>query len=495
MGYINNIFKRLSSLNNKNNQKMIVAFFCIFLLAYLPILRANYNYIDDMARARFGFRNWIDFGRYINEYLSIVIHADILLNDISPLPQLIAIFILALVCTIIIRIFMPQPQFSWIHIFCALPICLSPYFLECISFKFDALYMSLSLLFGVLPLLFISSNKVHYYLMIIICTIGMCTTYQASSGIFMLLVVFYSAVEWNNGKELALTILSVLWSFGFYLFGLIIFKFLIWRDNTIYHYVDSHISNNIVQTTFDNLLVYTDILLKDINIQWKIVVFAIVFSFLTSFVLSSKKKKYKSFIIALLVLIIGYILSYGAYLIVVKPSVFPRTMIGLGVYLALLEITTIGLPKRIMLASISGMVCAWMLFTFSLAYGNALAEQQRYDEYRINMIVNDLNKLPNFNNDNLREISFHGSIGHSPVVKRMIKRYGVLGRLVPIRMQEGLFYGETYILMHYNLPGWKYSDFDDKSIIPANYTSIPIFIETAFHTIRADQENIVIIVK
>lgn len=68
----------------------------------------------------------------------------------------------------------------------------NPWFLQNLSFRFDSPYMSLSLLFSVLPFLFWNKNKVLFLVVSILSIFLMCNTYQASSGIYVVMVLALS---------------------------------------------------------------------------------------------------------------------------------------------------------------------------------------------------------------------------------------------------------------------------------------------------------------
>ena len=90
--------------------------FCILIFIYVvaisAIVRANFNYIDDLGRVRTGAVGWGYWGRYINCVLAIVLHADGYLTDISPLPQFLAIVILAASGSIVIFIVTKRQSFN-----------------------------------------------------------------------------------------------------------------------------------------------------------------------------------------------------------------------------------------------------------------------------------------------------------------------------------------------------------------------------------------------
>ena len=66
------------------------------MIAFLAIIRANFNYNDDLGRVAFGYKDFLGFSRQTSEYLSGVIHTNNFLADISPLTTLLSSIILGL---------------------------------------------------------------------------------------------------------------------------------------------------------------------------------------------------------------------------------------------------------------------------------------------------------------------------------------------------------------------------------------------------------------
>jgi len=98
---INTVCKYLTYMNNEIQlilkKNIIIAFFCMFGLytfAFISIIRADFSYNDDLQRIFYGNRTWYPNSRYINDFLAIFLHTDTRITDISPLSQLIAIFLL-----------------------------------------------------------------------------------------------------------------------------------------------------------------------------------------------------------------------------------------------------------------------------------------------------------------------------------------------------------------------------------------------------------------
>jgi len=181
--------------------KPFICIFIIFAIAISGILRADFNYVDDLGRIAEGYKKWDNFSRYVSCFLSSFIHTSEYLTDISPLPQLLAVCIMAISAVIMLFVYKGEKKFSFWDILAIIPLGLSPYFLECLSYKYDAPYMAISIFTSIFPLLFRKRNKILYSFIIIINTLIMCMTYQASSGIFLMFILLIFLKDWNNNED------------------------------------------------------------------------------------------------------------------------------------------------------------------------------------------------------------------------------------------------------------------------------------------------------
>ena len=67
----------------------------IYMVGILAIILAGVHYADDVARTNYGYAGWSGFSRYLSTFLSHGLHAGEYLSNIAPLPQIIAVMILA----------------------------------------------------------------------------------------------------------------------------------------------------------------------------------------------------------------------------------------------------------------------------------------------------------------------------------------------------------------------------------------------------------------
>lgn len=138
---------------------------CIaYFAAYLAIIRADFNYADDVGRKLSGYHGWSDWSRWTTTILSNFIHADWYLSDISPLPQILSCFLMASTSLMLIWLLTGGKKvtvFTWTA---SLLAGLCPYFLGCISYKYDSVYMALAIWISVFPLLFREKKYWKYLL-------------------------------------------------------------------------------------------------------------------------------------------------------------------------------------------------------------------------------------------------------------------------------------------------------------------------------------------
>ena len=172
----------------------------LILTAMIPLLMANFNYLDDLGRTAIGYRLWDNYSRYISEYASVLVHAGTHLTDISPLPQMLAACIMAAASLMVIFCLKDEHRaISVFDLIAVLPLTLSPYFLECLSYKFDAPYMAFSVFASVFPVWVYThcGRGIPFLISSMAGTLCMCLSYQAASGIYPMLIVWTAFSLWN----------------------------------------------------------------------------------------------------------------------------------------------------------------------------------------------------------------------------------------------------------------------------------------------------------
>lgn len=461
----------------------------IFIVGIIAIIRANFNYIDDLKRVAEGYVGWESFSRYASSFLSRFIHADSYLTDISPIPQLLAACIMAVSGAIILYVYKNEKKFSFWDIIAIIPLGLSPYFLECFSYKYDAPYMAISVLASVVPLLFRKKKSLVYPIVTILCTLLMCMTYQAASGIFLMFVILICLKNWNKGESLKENLKFLIISVVNYLIALLIYKFFIMQPAN--NYVSNAILpiGELLSGSLQHLKKYFSFIISDFRKEWLILIGAMAISFIYVFARDSKKKKYISLIVSIIALGMMALLSFGMYPVLEKPLFQPRAMYGFGAFIAFMGVTIAASPKAY-LPKIIVFILSWMFFVFAFTYGNALEVQGEYTDFRVNLVIEDLNDLEIFTKNEKKTVQISGTIGQSPIIENMPKDYKILERLVPILFREEWDWGKYYFYNYFDLKNVVEKDGQDFTTL-----NLPILTDTMYHTIRGDNTRILIELK
>ena len=465
----------------------------IYAMGISAILRANFNYIDDMGRAFEGYRQFGHFGRYISSAFSILLHADAHLTDISPLPQLLAAVILAISGVIVLYLITGRKQFGWIEYVAAIPLGLSPYFLECISYKFDSPYMAFSILVSVAPLLLEKRGKVAYFLSIVFGMLGVCMSYQAASGIFPMLVAVLALKRWNQQEDWKSILRFVVISAVGYLIGMLIFAVAIMKP------VDEYVSNSILPLaellpiTFLNLKKYYYYVFTDFKKEWLLLFAALCAGFVYVCVRESRQKWYLAFAMSCAVLLMLLGMAFGLYPVLANPLYAPRAMYGFGVFLAFIGIYTASANGRrsYVFGKIACFALCWCFFVFSFTYGNALYVQKTYTDYRICAVIDDLDETGVLASKDTKTVQITGSIGMAPGIETMRQDCQILNRLVPVVFGDSSWIWGRYGFDHYyGLDNIKWDPSADLREL-----ELPIMRESIYHTIRADSDYVLIELK
>lgn len=467
-------------------KKAVLVLAMLYTLGISAILRADFKYIDDLGRVRYGYRGWNDFSRYLNECLSVVLHADAYLTDISPLPQLTAVLILAVAGSVVVFVLTGKREFCFWNSIAVLPMGLSPYFLECFSYKYDSPYMALSVLASVLPLLLQEQGLFIYFAASVAGSAAMCMTYQASSGIFPMLVILLCLQQWNQGKHIRESLRFGLVSMGGYVAGLLLFRFLIMTP------VDDYISLSIVSVPrmARQLSAYYVYVWQDLKKWWILLAGAVVFAFVYSTVRDTVQRKWAAFILSVLTLLLMGLVCFGVYPVIETPRYQPRTMYGIGVLIAFLGVPVMN-AVRLYPGKLVYLLLCWAFFSFSFTYGNALAEQQRYTDFRIQLVIEDMDGLAVFGSDEEKTVQIDGDIGQSPVLRQQRQSYQILNRLIPSTFGGGAWNWNKYYFYEY---------FSLKNVIrdtSADLTTyqLPLLQDGMYHAIYGDEQHVLIELK
>jgi hypothetical protein len=352
--------------------------------------------------------------------------------------------------------------------------------------------MALSILASIVPFLFIARKKAFLFCSVM-SLLMMCMTYQAASGIYILVVIIFCFQDWNSRVKANKEIFSFigLSAFAFCL-SMMIFKLFFVR--TFDDYASTNTMTSLTQIVTEvptNIKSYFLIINQDFGLVWKIVIAIVFLFFIIKSVCKSSQRKIISFLVSLLFICIAFISSYGVYYLLEKPLFLPRALYGIGAFLAILCIYVVDFKKA---ATVTAIALSWCFLVFAFSYGNALADQNRYANFRINLLLHDLSTLyPNRNTEDM-PIQINNSIGHTPIIHNIAKHYPVIKRLVPLQVEGDDMFTHIYILRYFNWGLLRMQDFStQETFIDYRKYDLPVVLDSYYHTIKSDGDRVLII--
>ena len=475
----------------KENYKYILIFFLIYFIALIPLIRANINYKDDLGRVRYGYRGF-GFGRYVSDYLSILIHGGTNISDISPFTTILAILIMSVASTLILRVINKEKKIKWYHIVATLPFGMNPYFLECYSYKFDAPYMALSVLFSVIPFLFYKKEKnyknISFIILSIICTFLMAASYQASSGIYPMITIVLVLTMFNDKKDKKEIFKLIYKAVIGYVGGLIIFKLLLPNTDNFYIHPEILSLKDFFPQAIANYKKFYTTIFQEMKLIWLIIIVMTIIFFIIKEIQQSKNQKYISAIITIVSIILLFLLAFGAYPFLTEPIFEPRSMYGFFILIALLAIKNCNCKYNLIPKTLS--IClAYAFLTTSLVFGNACLEQYKYNQLRLTLLINDINNLDVKNEETLK-IDIEGTIGRSNKIDGIVNKYPVFNKLLTPTLGDNNYIWEVYeIATYYDIPNVEFNVATKNEI---SYEEMELVKETRYHSIYQKDNYILV---
>ena len=457
----------------------------VLIISFISIFRANFNYIDDLGRTVLGYGMVGDFSRYIADFCSKFLHMNSYLADVSPLTQIIALCIMGLTGITLLSVFSFGKKTSLWSVCSLIPMTINPYFLQCLSYKYDAPYMALSVFVSVAPIIFYKKSSIKYGFTVFCGTLIMCTTYQSSSGIFPMIVAFMCLMLWNRkepvkeiGRFLAVSGVA-------YVVGMLTFRLLLMTpiDST-----NSYINNEIyISQIVPNIFKYLKLVISDYNSIWKLFVCVLLICFIFLQVITTKQNKYLSLLVNVIMIFITMVISFGVYIVFQNLRTNPRYMYGIGVFFSIIAIQLF-VAERCFLGKVAAFLLSWSFVVFAFVYGNALSSQKEYADFRTEQVVAGLSQSRILHRDKKFNIRVEGTIGFSKSVENMIDDFPVLKRMIPITLRDSQWrWGDFKLINCYdlNLQRSKYKHFDkhNLTVIKNNY----------YYCIKSDKKSLILI--
>lgn len=443
------------------DKKPILIFFALFSFAMLTVFRADYYYggADDLFRAMTGERAWRNFYRYVSHFMSIFVHTSPKIFDIAPLTQLMALLIMATVTVMLIRIAVPGQgaagsRLSPLIYLAGLPVCIYPYFLDNLSYRYDSPYMALSVLFSVLPFLF--THRLRYFAPVSLVSLFlMCLSYQAASGVYIVVCAFCVFRMWSQENlELKRIFLFILTSVACYMISLVIFFTLFNVQPTSASYVDKNVDMSAFASNVQSYLWQLSYDIGHSTIKLSLIL--LIPLFIASSCIASRRSKAQTIPVALLLLAFCSVFSAGAFLAMGRPLWEPRSKFSFGILVGLASIcctawtagkaTATGpgkMPARHRLLTCFSraaiLLLAYSCVTFSFALGNAQASQKKYTAFRLALLMEDMAHLVPEEKDDIHIYTL-SNIGFTKIVNNLADTYPVTLHMIELMGGHGVIF-------------------------------------------------------
>jgi hypothetical protein len=234
----------------------------------------------------------------------------------------------------------------------------------------------------------------------------------------------------------------------------------------------------------------------DFALIWKIGILLVIACFILQTVKHSKQTRIFASLGAIFLVLVLFILSYGVYLALETPLFSPRAMYGCGVFLAIIMICLASYREKTGVVFV--ILMSWCFLVFAFSYGNALADQKRYIDFRTELLLHDLSALfPDRNIDDM-PVQLEGTAGFVPsITKNSAKRYPVVERLVTCALSDGSTWGYYYLLEHFNWGNINLTNVEWSKINNTDLTvyNLPTVLDTYYHTVKSDGARILVILK
>ena len=433
-----------------------------FLILY-PILRANRYYNDDLKRALIGHTGWDSNGRPLTTLLMKLLQCyDSALVDISPLTQFAAIAVLAWMGVLIARRYAIRSP--WMAALVTFPLGAQPFYLENLSYKFDALSMSLAIWLALLPILTLGNDRRGWWLGVL-SLFGSLSFYQPAINVYLIFVLLDLVLaqlhdqpvrQWL--RRISSRILQVGAAMVFYqlIIGIHIHGW-VGRES---QKVNSLRELPLVAKNVTNFYRFIG---NSFDRQWwayflplliVLALFPMAIGVRYAMRQGSRHAVWISaslLLTSILVPVIALLSIAGPMLLLLTPELEPRVLMGAG---ALLVAALIAMQAALAQwnhsprwALAAGCMLGLGMCSLASAYGNALGEQKDYEDRIAANLADDLANLKA--GKGIRSFLLDGSIGFSPITMHVAEEFPMINKLISPYLASGDRFHTTDFLMYY----------------------------------------------
>ncbi|MHC5373461.1 glucosyltransferase domain-containing protein [Enterococcus sp. LJL120] len=476
------------------NRFSIFIIFVIYQISILSIGILNYPYIDDIGRMISGIAGFASaYSRWGSEYISRVVQGSSHLTDMGLTTHFLTGVILTIAS--IILVYTLTKKLTMMTAIASTMLGLNPWFLQCLSFRFDSPYMALSILFSILPFLFFNKKPFTFFISSIISIFMVFNTYQSSSGIYILMILALTFNSLIVGEKLKKNLLRIVLGMVSYLIALIMYMFeTMFNPNLADRYGNTEIAEpqDIIATFIKNCLLYFYKIIERSPKSWIILVALVIIIFFISNVLSNKITKIRILAFTSIFLVLSSIGSFGVYLVFTADLAAgePRYSYGFAIFITILVILTLNNTENRMLKKFANLIIAllcYYIITFSFVYSSSLYYQDESFKMQTATLAEDLKEVLN---EDTNSVYINKLFNNSPIVENTAANYPILWNLVP--SSESLYWPNQLLFQTYTGINKNLDYFD---IASQTFSADELVVSNIYRQIYAKDNNIYIVNK
>lgn len=435
----------------------------LYVLILYPILRANRYYMDDLKRALIGHTGWDSNGRPLTTLLMKLLQCyDSALVDLSPLIQIGAVVVLAWVGVMIAR--RHAIRSPWVAALVAFPLGAQPFYLENLSYKFDALSMSMAMLLALLPLIALKDDRRGWWWGVLAIFASLCF-YQAAINACLIFVLMDVVLAQLHGVELRRWTRQLLARAAQIGLAMLVYQVLVGIH--IHGWVKQKAERihglHDLPVVKGNITDFYGFIGGSFNHQWwmyfgPVLVLLALFPVVIGLRYALRvRRAHPAWVGAILFAtsaalpLAALLCVAGPMLVLLRPELEPRVLVGAGALLAAALIVMQAALRQWhrsgrWAVAIAGMLALGMCAIAS-AYGNALGEQKNYEERIAARLADDLAELGAAGP--LHAYLLDGTAGYAPLTAHVVEQFPLVGALVPIYLSVNDMFASHNFLRYY----------------------------------------------
>lgn len=481
----NNYFAKLSF------SKIFIILFVFSFFYILPITLANTFYIDDMNRTTIGY-NWNRDGRFMSSVVMHLISNQVeVVYSLFPFSTIFSTFLLAFCGFLLSYLLEIRDKFHLI--FASLIFATCPFLLEILTYKFDCLPISLSILCAILPFVFYQNKKI-FFLSSLIFLYFIFGFYQTTAFSYVIILFIFLIKDcWNEKfKQIffnsILALFAFVIAFVFYKISLQIFGItLVDSQRSEFIFGDSNFKNLLIER-FKGFIGLINTLLKSSYVYSLYI--ALITSCFGIFTFLKNKKRSAFFISQILVTIFLtffiLVLAISINLVVKEPRWSPRSLIGFAFVILMLFYATIHGSRIIKSISLAFLPLLFYSFLISSQLGIFLKNQDEYSDFVISLLAPEILKHENL------KLVIDGSIKYAPRNATVnYDRMSFIYKLAPLYEHYSFYWG-VIRLNKFEMASNDYVFGEERDKILSEKAHFPIIQQNRIFTLRIQKPYAII---